>query len=79
MRLVRLAEGGPPGRGGRPARPVVPDPPPEGLIQVRVDRDTGLLAQPGAGGAEDLWFRRGTEPRTHATRSPDFSRATRSF
>lgn len=79
LRLVSLAEGGPPARGGRPAEPVVPDSPPADLVQVRVDRDTGLLAEPGAGGAEDLWFRRGTEPRTHATQSPDFSRATHDF
>ena len=53
------------------------------LVQVRVDRDTGLLAAPGAGGAEDLWFRRGTEPTEtaghNASIPTDFGRAAHGF
>lgn len=55
MDLVRLAE------GARPPEPVPGEPPP-GLERVRVDRETGLLARPGAGGAEELWFKPGTAP-----------------
>jgi penicillin-binding protein 1A len=41
----------------------VPGSPPAGVVWARVDRATGLLAVPGAGGAIDLPFREGTEPR----------------
>ena len=54
-RLVRAAE------GDRVAV-AVPGEPPPGLVSARIDRETGLLAQPGAGGAVDLYFKRGTEP-----------------
>jgi penicillin-binding protein 1A len=47
--------------GDRPAV-AVPPAPPDGVVQARVDRATGLLAASGAGGAEDLWFRAGTAP-----------------
>ena len=74
--LVRLAE------AERTPRDV-PGPPPPGVVQARVDRETGLLARPGAGGAIDLWFRRGTEPTvtsgTAADVPVDLSRATREF
>jgi membrane carboxypeptidase/penicillin-binding protein len=76
MDLIRQAE------GARPARPVVGDPP-AGMIQARIDRETGLLAAPGAGGAVDLWFKRGTEPTESASRSgavpADFGRAANEF
>ena len=74
--LVKLAE------GGRAAHPV-PGDPPGGLVRARVDRETGLLAQPGAGGAIDLWFRRGTEPHGVAGEAADvpvdLSRASQEF
>ncbi|HEU5058628.1 MAG TPA: PBP1A family penicillin-binding protein [Kofleriaceae bacterium] len=74
--LVVLAE------GGRAAR-AVPGAPPPGLVRARVDRETGLLAQPGAGGAIDLWFRRGTEPHGIAGEAADvpvdLSRTSREF
>ena len=74
--LVQLAE------GGRAAR-AVPGEPPGGLVRARVDRETGLLAQPGAGGAIDLWFRQGTEPHGVAGEAADvpvdLSRASREF
>jgi penicillin-binding protein 1A len=74
--LVRIAE------GKRAAR-AVPGDPPAGLVRARVDRETGLLAQPGAGGAIDLWFRRGTEPHGVAGGAADvpvdLSRASREF
>lgn len=46
---------------GRAPRPVGP-PRPDGVTQARVDRASGLLALPGAGGAVDVHFRSGTEP-----------------
>ncbi len=76
MDLINRAE------GARPARPVVGDPP-AGMVQARIDRETGLLAVPGAGGAVDLWFKRGTEPTESASRSgavpADFGRAATEF
>jgi 1A family penicillin-binding protein len=74
--LVLLAE------GERTPRPV-PGDPPAGVLRARVDRETGLLAQPGAGGAADLWFRQGTEPHAVAGGAGDvpvdLSRASREF
>ena len=76
MDLIGQAE------GTRPARPVVGDPPP-GMVQARIDRETGLLAVPGAGGAVDLWFKPGTAPTESASRSgavpADFGRAASEF
>jgi len=76
MRLVREAE------GTRPAG-AVPGPEPTGLERARIDRDTGLLAAPGAGGAIDLWFKQGTAPTEVAGRpssgAGDFGRSTREF
>jgi penicillin-binding protein 1A len=76
MRLVRDAE------GARPPRPVI-GPPPDGVERARVDRETGLLAADGAGGAVDLWFKRGTAPTDVAGRpsgsAHDLSRSTREF
>ena len=76
MDLVALAE---------EARPVreVPGPPPPGLVRALVDRETGLLAEPGAPGAIELWFRPGTEPTARASDPPgvpaDLSRTSREF
>jgi penicillin-binding protein 1A len=76
LEAVRLAE------GGRSPRPVLGEPP-AGLVRARVDRETGLLAAPGAGGAADLWFRRGTEPHGTAGEAADvpvdLSRTSREF
>ncbi|HUH05674.1 MAG TPA: PBP1A family penicillin-binding protein [Kofleriaceae bacterium] len=55
MQLVEAAE-----TGRAPIE--VPGEPPLSLVRARVDRETGLLAQPGAGGAIDLYFVPGTEP-----------------
>ena len=75
VQLVELAE------GGRTPRPVLGDPPP-GLVRAVVDRETGLLAEPGGGGVE-LWFRRGTQPTERAADAPgvpaDLSRASGEF
>ena len=54
MRAVREAE------GERPPRPVI-GPPPAGMEQVAIDRETGLVAAPGSGGLS-VWFRAGTAP-----------------
>ena len=75
MRLVRAAE------GRRPPRPFPP--PPAGLERARIDRETGLLAAPRAGGAIDLWFAPGTAP-TDVAGAPtgsgaDFQRTAREF
>ncbi|HVV84861.1 MAG TPA: transglycosylase domain-containing protein [Kofleriaceae bacterium] len=76
MQLVRGAE------GSRP--PVdVPGPPPPGLERVRIDRETGLVSAPGAGGGLDLWFVVGTEPAERADQPPaadlDLARTARQF
>ncbi len=52
--LVETAE------DGRAPVPLPGEPPP-GMVQARVDRETGLLAAPGGSGV-DLWFAQGTEP-----------------
>jgi penicillin-binding protein 1A len=75
IKLVREAE------GTRPPQPV-PGPAPDGLERARVDKETGLLAAPGAGGAIELWFKTGTAPTETAGRpstSGDFGRTSREF
>jgi penicillin-binding protein 1A len=76
VELVRLAE------GARRER-AVPGDAPAGLTQARIDRETGLLAAPGAGGGADVWFKDGTAPTETAGRitgtSADFGRTTREF
>jgi penicillin-binding protein 1A len=75
MQAIRAAE------GTRPATQVL-GPPPAGMEQVAIDRETGLLAAPGAGGLA-LWFRSGTAPTEVAgqpgTSPTDFSRSSREF
>jgi penicillin-binding protein 1A len=60
----------------------VPGPPPQGMEAVAIDRETGLLAAPGAPGAT-LWFRSGTQPQEVAgqvgTSPTDFGRTSREF
>lgn len=51
---------------GRPSLPI-PGALPKGMLHRRIDRDTGLLAPPGAGGAVELPFVAGTEPTQMAT------------
>jgi penicillin-binding protein 1A len=76
LALMRAAE------DGRPVH-AVQGPAPAALVRVRVDRETGLLARPGAGGAIDLYFRPGTEPTARAGQiegvSPDLGRVGRGF
>jgi penicillin-binding protein 1A len=76
MSLIRLTE------GDRPARPV-PGTPPPGLERARIDTETGLLAAPGAGGGDDLWFKQGTAPTEVAGRvtgsGTDFGRTAHEF
>lgn len=60
----------------------VPGPAPAGMERVAIDRETGLLAAPGAGGL-GLWFRAGTAP-TETSGQPgltptDFGRTSREF
>jgi penicillin-binding protein 1A len=75
LRAMRAAE------GNRP--PIaLPGPPPAGMEQLAIDRETGLLAPPHTGGL-DLWFRAGTAP-TEVSGQPgtsptDFGRTTREF
>lgn len=75
MEAIRAAE------GDRPAAPV-PGPPPGGVERIAIDRETGLLAAPGAPGLA-VWLRRGTAPTEVADRpgtSPtDFGRSAREF
>ncbi len=75
MRAMRAAE------AERPAG-AVPGPPPEGMERVSIDRETGLLAPPGANGLS-LWLKAGTAP-TEVSGQPgtsptDFGRTTREF
>jgi penicillin-binding protein 1A len=75
MAAIRAAE------GDRPAV-AVPGPPPGGVERVAIDRETGLLAAPGAPGLP-LWLRRGTAPTEVAgqpgTSPTDFGRSAREF
>jgi penicillin-binding protein 1A len=65
--------------GTRPARPVI-GAAPQGMEQVRIDRESGLRATTGG---RDLWFRDGTAPTesagTPSPISPDFGRTSREF
>lgn len=75
LRAVRAAE-------GASAKVEVPGPAPAGMERAAIDRETGLLAAPGAGGLE-LWFRAGTAP-TEVSGQPglsptDFGRTSREF
>jgi penicillin-binding protein 1A len=73
MRAIRAAE------GDRPKLPV-PGAPPAGMERATIDRETGLLAAPGAPGLP-LWFRAGTAP-TEVSGQPgatDFGATTREF
>jgi penicillin-binding protein 1A len=76
IELVRASE------GSRPDAPV-PGEAPAGLIRARIDRETGLLAAPGAGGGRTLWFKRGTAPEdvagSVAGTSADFGRTAHEF
>ena len=76
MKLVSRTE------QGRPAKDVL-SAPPDNLVRAVVDRETGLLAAPGAGGALELWFRKGTAPDQRAgapgTVPADLSRVTKEF
>ncbi len=75
MRAIRLAE------GDRP-RAALPGAPPGGVEQVTLDRETGLLAAPGAPGLA-VWLRTGTAPTEVAgqpgTSPTDFGRSAREF
>ena len=75
MRAIRTAE------ANRPTLPV-PGPPPAGLVRVSIDRETGLLAAPGASGL-GLWFKDGTAPTETAgqpgTSPTDFGQSSREF
>jgi penicillin-binding protein 1A len=75
MRVIRTAE------ANRPPVPV-PGAPPEGMERVSIDRETGLLAAPGAPGLA-LWFRSGSAPSEAAdqpgTSPTDFGRSSREF
>ncbi|MGE0868015.1 MAG: transglycosylase domain-containing protein [Kofleriaceae bacterium] len=75
MQAIRASEAGrPPG--------AVPGAPPDGMERVAIDRESGLLAAPGAPGLE-LWFRAGSAPTEVAGRpglSPtDFGRSSSEF
>jgi penicillin-binding protein 1A len=75
MRAIRAAE------GDRPKVPV-PGSPPPGMERATIDRETGLLAAPGAPGLP-LWFETGTAP-TEVSGQPgtsptDFGRTSREF
>lgn len=76
MELIELAE-------GKRERVPVPGQAPASLVRVRVDHETGFLAQPGAGGAVELYFKPGTEPIQHAGQiygvPVDLGRASRQF
>jgi penicillin-binding protein 1A len=75
QRAIRAAE------SDRP-RLAVPGAAPPGMVQVTIDRESGLVAAPGAGGLP-LWFRDGTQPTEVAgqpgTSPTDFGRTSREF
>jgi penicillin-binding protein 1A len=75
MQAIRAAE------GARPAA-AVPGAPPGSVERVAIDRESGLLAAPGAPGLA-LWLRRGTAPTEVAgqpgTSPTDFGRSAREF
>jgi penicillin-binding protein 1A len=75
MKAMRAAE------GDRPAV-ALPGPPPPNMEQHSIDRESGLLAAPGAPGAS-IWFRAGTAPTDIAgqpgTSPTDFGRTSREF
>ena len=75
MRAIRAAE------GNRPAI-ALPGPAPAGMSRATIDRESGLLAAPGAGGLT-LWFKDGSAPTETAgqpgTSPTDFGRSTREF
>ena len=56
--------------GGRESVDILTDVPSE-LVRARIDRETGLLAEKGAGGAIDLYLRRGTVPTKISGTRPD--------
>lgn len=75
LRAIREAE------GDRPRVPV-PGAPPAGMQEVSIDRESGLVAAPGASGLA-VWFRAGTAP-TEVSGQPgtsptDFGRTAREF
>ena len=75
LRAIRAAE------GERPRVPV-PGPPPAGMQQVDIDRESGLVAAPHTNGLP-VWFRTGTAP-TEVSGQPgtsptDFGRTAREF
>ncbi|NVB77840.1 MAG: PBP1A family penicillin-binding protein [Kofleriaceae bacterium] len=75
QRAIRAAE------ADRPAVDLPGEPPP-GMEQRTIDRESGLLAAPGAPGLA-LWFREGTAPTDTAgqpgTSPTDFGRTSREF
>ena len=75
MRAIRTAE------ANRPGVPV-PGAPPQGMERVSIDRETGLVAAPGAPGLA-LWFVTGSAPTETAgqpgTSPTDFGQSSREF
>lgn len=75
MRAIRAAE-------GRRPTTALPGPAPAGMMRATIDRESGLLAAPGAPGLT-LWFREGSAPTETAgqpgTSPTDFGRSTREF
>ena len=75
MRAIRAAE------GSRPSVPL-PGVVPTHMTRATIDRESGLLAAPGAPGLT-LWFREGSAPTETAgqpgTSPTDFGRSTREF
>ena len=67
---------------GERAKLALPGEPPAGMERKAIDRESGLLAAPGAPGLT-LWFREGTAP-TEISGNPgtsptDFGRTSREF